>query len=207
MNPTIHPHEPNRPTSTPSHRTTPVSQASLPPLPHHPPRISPASSPSPPTCAACKYQRRKCSPNCILAPFFPADKPQIFLNTHRLFGLSKIIKILNSLEANARPEAIRSIIFQSNARAQDPAGGCYRIVLQLQDSIQLYRARLDHVLRRISAIRERAQILQAETSGSCDQDLEQCLNSGAIARQPGEVYNGGSEVRGVPIQGDVKLRI
>ncbi|KAI0491949.1 hypothetical protein KFK09_026212 [Dendrobium nobile] len=191
----------NPPNPTPSHHTTTVRHASLSPLPHHPSTIPPTpTTSSSPACAACRYQRRKCSPNCLLAPFFPADKPQNFINAHRLFGLSKIVKTLNSLDENSRPEAIRSIIFQSNTRAQDPAGGCYRIVLQLQDNIQLYQARLEHILWRISVIRRRVQILQAKETGSCNQDLEGCLDPGTNFEQAMQVYNGGSELLGLPPQ-------
>ena len=44
-------------------------------------------------CAACKYQRKKCNPDCVLAPYFPADNPQRFVNFHNLFGVSSILQL------------------------------------------------------------------------------------------------------------------
>ncbi|XP_057793285.1 LOB domain-containing protein 22-like [Salvia miltiorrhiza] len=82
-------------------------------------------------CAACKYQRRKCAADCILAPYFPHDRQRQFLNAHRLFGVSNIIKIVRRLDPPAKDAAMRTIVFQSEARAVDPAGGCYRIIRDL----------------------------------------------------------------------------
>ncbi|XP_020693551.1 LOB domain-containing protein 7-like [Dendrobium catenatum] len=104
-------------------------------------------------CAACKFQRRKCTSDCTLAPFFPADKQSQFLNVHRLFGVSNILKILKSIEPDRRQEAMNSIIFQSNVRAQDPAGGCYRIIVDLQRRINAAQAELQFVLRQIASFR------------------------------------------------------
>ncbi|KAE9467926.1 hypothetical protein C3L33_00163, partial [Rhododendron williamsianum] len=43
-------------------------------------------------CAACKYQRRKCAPDCVLAPYFPHHRQRQFLNAHKLFGDEAISK-------------------------------------------------------------------------------------------------------------------
>ncbi|KAH7686486.1 Lateral organ boundaries LOB domain-containing protein [Dioscorea alata] len=120
---------------------------------------SPSSSssrpPPPPSqaCAACKYQRRKCNPDCTLAPFFPADSQRQFLNAHRLFGVSNILRIIRGLDPVTRAEAMRSIIFQSNARALDPVGGCYRIILDLEQTIHALTAELSLVLQHLSFYR------------------------------------------------------
>ncbi|XWS60630.1 hypothetical protein CRYUN_Cryun07bG0051800 [Craigia yunnanensis] len=67
-------------------------------------------------CAACKYQRRKCIPECRLAPYFPADQTKVFQNAHKLFGVSNIVKILKSLDPTQHAEAMRSIKYQANVR-------------------------------------------------------------------------------------------
>ncbi|KAJ6688062.1 LOB DOMAIN-CONTAINING PROTEIN 27-RELATED [Salix koriyanagi] len=67
-------------------------------------------------CASCKYQRRKCSSECPLAPYFPPDQPKMFQNAHKLFGVRKILKILENLESHQQEEAMRSIIYQANIR-------------------------------------------------------------------------------------------
>ncbi|KAL0330702.1 UNVERIFIED_CONTAM: LOB domain-containing protein 22 [Sesamum angustifolium] len=73
-------------------------------------------------CAACKYQRRRCAPDCPLAPFFPADRVKEFLNAHKLFGVGNIIKILKKVPQHERQNAMRSVIFEANVRARDPVG-------------------------------------------------------------------------------------
>ncbi|CAN8254918.1 unnamed protein product [Cochlearia groenlandica] len=83
-------------------------------------------------CAACKYQRRRCAADCPLAPYFPADQPKIFQNVHKLFGVRSIVKILETLDEAHRPEAMKSIIFQSNVRERSPVHGCLGVAHQLQ---------------------------------------------------------------------------
>jgi hypothetical protein len=86
-------------------------------------------------CAACKYQRRKCNPDCPLARYFPADQQRRFLNAHRLFGVSNIQKTLRRIDPEYGPEAMRALIYQSEARAVDPVYGCVRIIKQLEHEI------------------------------------------------------------------------
>ncbi|XP_072994918.1 uncharacterized protein [Typha latifolia] len=107
-------------------------------------------------CAVCKYQRRKCNPDCPLAPYFPADQQRQFLNAHRLFGVRNILNIIKPLEPVQRAEAMRSIIFQSNARAYDPVGGCYRIILELERQLELGYAELAYVQHQLSICRSQA---------------------------------------------------
>ncbi|XP_012835116.1 PREDICTED: LOB domain-containing protein 22 [Erythranthe guttata] len=104
-------------------------------------------------CAACKYQRRKCASDCILAPYFPHDRQRQFLNAHRLFGVSNIVKIVRHLDPPAKDHAMRTIIFQSDARAADPVGGCYRIIRDLEQQISIAKAELEIVLHHLALCR------------------------------------------------------
>ncbi|KAL8458560.1 hypothetical protein ACS0TY_035345 [Phlomoides rotata] len=108
-------------------------------------------------CAACKYQRRKCASDCILAPYFPHDRQPQFLNAHRLFGVSNIVKIVGNLKQPEKDHAMRTIIFQSDARAADPIGGCYRIIRDLEQRITLAKAELEIVLHHLALCRAAAQ--------------------------------------------------
>ncbi|KAL3824454.1 hypothetical protein ACJIZ3_020483 [Penstemon smallii] len=118
-------------------------------------------------CAACKYQRRKCASDCILAPYFPHDRQRQFLNAHRLFGVSNIVKIVKHLEPPAKDHAMRTIIFQSDARAADPVGGCHRIIRDLEQRINLARAELEIVLHHLALCRAtRHQMVQVAPSPS-----------------------------------------
>ncbi|XP_061370332.1 LOB domain-containing protein 22-like [Gastrolobium bilobum] len=108
-------------------------------------------------CAACKYQRRKCAPDCILAPYFPHDRQRQFLNAHKLFGVSSITKIIKDLDPHDKDQAMRTIIYQSDMRASDPVGGCYRYIQDLQANIEYYRAELELVLQQLAIFRAQAQ--------------------------------------------------
>ncbi|XP_059639350.1 LOB domain-containing protein 22-like [Cornus florida] len=114
-------------------------------------------------CAACKYQRRKCAPDCILAPYFPHDRQRQFLNAHKLFGVSNITKIIRNLRQPDKDEAMRTIIFQSDVRASDPVGGCYRIIRELQRQIDYCEAELEIVLHQLAIHRAQAHHQQTAT--------------------------------------------
>ncbi|XP_065044979.1 LOB domain-containing protein 27-like [Musa acuminata AAA Group] len=83
------------------------------------------------SCAACKYQRRRCAADCPLAAYFPADQPKQFLNCHRLFGVSNILKIINRLDPPQQAEAMKSIIYEANIRDRDPVHGCLGLICSL----------------------------------------------------------------------------
>ena len=84
-------------------------------------------------CAACKFQRRKCSKDCLLSPYFPADKPKTFSNAHRLFGVCNMVRILKQVEPDEKDEAMKSIIFESDMRARYPVHGCYGVMVYYQN--------------------------------------------------------------------------
>ncbi|GFZ17218.1 LOB domain-containing protein 22 [Actinidia rufa] len=105
-------------------------------------------------CAACKYQRRKCAPDCILAPYFPPNEQKQFLNAHKLFGVSNIVKVLNHVKPLERETAMKSLIFHANVRAHDPVGGCSRIIRNLQHQIFESKTELAITLRQLALCRQ-----------------------------------------------------
>ncbi|KAL6844880.1 hypothetical protein ACP4OV_025539 [Aristida adscensionis] len=107
-------------------------------------------------CAACKYQRRKCNPDCPLARYFPADQQRVFLNAHRLFGVSNIQKTLRRIEPERGPDAMRALIYQSEARAADPVHGCVRIIKDLEHQLHHTNAELAATLQQIAIYRQAA---------------------------------------------------
>ncbi|XP_058750237.1 LOB domain-containing protein 22-like [Vicia villosa] len=116
-------------------------------------------------CAACKYQRRKCAPDCILAPYFPHDRHRQFINAHKLFGVSNINKIIKYLDPPSKDQAMRTIIFQSDMRANDPVGGCYRYIQDLQAQIEYHKNELDLVHQQLAILRaQQSQQQQQEVS-------------------------------------------
>ncbi|KAL7600930.1 hypothetical protein Lser_V15G26228 [Lactuca serriola] len=121
-------------------------------------------------CAACRYQRRKCAPDCILAPYFPHDRQRQFQNAHKLFGVSNITKIIRHLDQPQKDEAMRTIIYQSDVRAQDPVGGCYRIIRELHRQIEISRTELEIVLQQLAYFRTLAVQNQTQTQPQFSHD-------------------------------------
>ena len=115
-------------------------------------------------CAACKYQRRKCAPNCPLSPFFPPHRSKDFLNAHKLFGVGNMLKTIKNLSPQQKQVAMETIIFESNARDNDPIMGCCRIIHMLQRQYAYYKAEYELVLRQLAAQMARPTIFQEQSN-------------------------------------------
>ncbi|CAL5200009.1 unnamed protein product [Lathyrus oleraceus] len=111
---------------------------------------------TPQACSACKYQRRKCGRTCILAPYFPHERQKQFLNAHKLFGVGKITNMLKNVPLESRDLTMSTIVYQSDMRALDPVGGCYRHIHNLQSQIDFYTAQLHFTLQQIAICRAAA---------------------------------------------------
>ncbi|KAI3686480.1 hypothetical protein L1987_80158 [Smallanthus sonchifolius] len=97
-------------------------------------------------CAACKYQRKRCTSECMLAPYFRPEDPVLFRNAHKLFGVRNILRILEKINPNHREEAMRSIIYEANMRDQFPVHGCLNVICELQCQIRQAEDELYSVL-------------------------------------------------------------
>ncbi|KFK41738.1 hypothetical protein AALP_AA2G166200 [Arabis alpina] len=115
------------------------------------------SSSSSTACAACKYQRKKCTKNCHLAPYFPQERQKQFLNAHKLFGVSNITKMIKGVEESQRDIAMHNLIFHANARALDPVGGVHKIMCDLKRKIDCCQAELNLVHQQLAMYRSLAQ--------------------------------------------------
>ncbi|XP_004509216.1 LOB domain-containing protein 15-like [Cicer arietinum] len=87
-------------------------------------------------CAACKFLRRRCEATCDLAPYFPPEHPQRFINVHTVFGKSNVSKLLSELDAKQREEAVKSFVYEAEARLRDPVYGCVGLVSVLQHRLR-----------------------------------------------------------------------
>lgn len=76
-------------------------------------------------CAACKHQRKKCSSNCVLAPYFPASRNQEFQAVHKVFGVSNITKLVKNVKENDRISVVDSLVWEAFCRQRDPILGPY----------------------------------------------------------------------------------
>ena len=103
-------------------------------------------------CAACKYQRRKCSIDCPLAPYFPPKRSREFLNVHKLFGVSNVLRILKRVHPSTKADTINSIIYEAEAWGRDPIYGCVGIILFLQVQVEHLRLELEFVRNQISLV-------------------------------------------------------
>lgn len=87
-------------------------------------------------CAACKLLRRKCTQECVFAPYFPPTQPQKFISVHRVFGASNVTKILNDLPPANREDAVNSLFYEAEARIRDPIYGCVGLISFLQQYLK-----------------------------------------------------------------------
>ncbi|KAL3834822.1 hypothetical protein ACJIZ3_009558 [Penstemon smallii] len=84
------------------------------------------------SCAACKFLKRKCTPNCQFAPYFRADEPKKFAKVHKVFGASNVSKILNEVPENQREDTVNSLVYEAEVRLCDPVYGCIGAIASLQ---------------------------------------------------------------------------
>ncbi|KZV51855.1 LOB domain-containing protein 22-like [Dorcoceras hygrometricum] len=127
-------------------------------------------------CAACKYQRRRCPPDCTLAPHFPADKQNDFRNVRKAFGVKNITRTLKELPPDQHQTAVKSIVFEANLRAVDPVGGCLRKVCELNQSLRICTAELNLVRQQLAVCRSLVPLKDvkfAKHGNGCNRVIEE----------------------------------
>ncbi|BAU00182.1 LOB domain-containing protein 36 [Vigna umbellata] len=107
-----------------------------------------SSSNSP--CAACKFLRRKCTQECVFAPYFPPDNPQRFAYVHKVFGASNVAKLLNELSASQRDDAVKSLAYEAEARLRDPVYGCVGLISVLQHRLRQIQVELNNAKKELA---------------------------------------------------------
>ncbi|KAH0451937.1 hypothetical protein IEQ34_019236 [Dendrobium chrysotoxum] len=101
-------------------------------------------------CAACKYLRRKCHPDCIFAPYFLPEQQQMFALVHRIFGASNVAKILTDLHPRERQDAVISLVYESKMYFIDPVYGCVRTISALQQQLEQIQFELSYAFAELS---------------------------------------------------------
>lgn len=94
---------------------------------------------SPAACASCRHQRKKCTENCILAPYFPLNRNKEFQAVHKLFGVSNVTKILSGLDASDRIRAVDSLVWEATCRQNDPVLGSFGEFSRVYEELEWYR--------------------------------------------------------------------
>ncbi|XP_062191092.1 LOB domain-containing protein 24-like [Phragmites australis] len=105
---------------------------------------------NPRRCAACKYLRRRCAPDCVLAPYFPASRPQRYADVHAVFGTSNVTRVLQSLPVQERGRAADTMATEAHWRVQDPVYGCAGIIDRLQEEIRAVQLELASTRARLA---------------------------------------------------------
>ncbi|CAA2978161.1 Hypothetical predicted protein [Olea europaea subsp. europaea] len=94
-------------------------------------------------CGACKFLRRKCLKDCVLAPYFCHDQGATqFAAIHKVFGASNVSKLLAHLPVSDRCEAATTMAYEAQARLQDPTYGCVSHIFALQQQVVNLQAQL-----------------------------------------------------------------
>ena len=107
-----------------------------------------SSSNSP--CAGCKLLRRKCTQECVFAPYFPPDNPQRFACVHRVFGASNVSKLLSELSVAQRDDAVKSLAYEAEACLRDPVYGCVGFISLLQQHLRQIQTELHNAKKELA---------------------------------------------------------
>ncbi|CAL9099377.1 unnamed protein product [Musa textilis] len=114
-------------------------------------------------CASCKFLRRRCTPDCVFAPFFPPDELHKFAMVHRVFGASNVSKMLQDLPLHQRADAVSSLVYEANARMRDPVYGCVGAISYLQHQVSQLQMQLAVAQAEMLCIQmQRAQLMDAD---------------------------------------------
>lgn len=88
------------------------------------------------SCGACKFLRRKCTSDCVFAPYFCYDQASThFAAVHKVFGASNVSKLLLHLPVHTRSDAAITISYEALARMRDPIYGCVAHIFALQEQV------------------------------------------------------------------------
>ncbi|MQL94483.1 hypothetical protein Taro_027138 [Colocasia esculenta] len=107
-------------------------------------------------CAACRYLRRRCSHECVLAPYFPSTHPDRFACVHRIFGASNVSRMIQQLPVHQRAAAADSISYEAYWRVRDPVYGTVGIISRLQQEIRARQSELAKIRALIAVHAARA---------------------------------------------------
>jgi hypothetical protein len=88
-------------------------------------------------CGTCKLLKRKCTSECIFAPYFGTDQGEAsFAVVHNVFGASNVSKLLSNVSTNHHHEAVATISYEAQVRLSDPVYGCVSGILSLLQQVE-----------------------------------------------------------------------
>ncbi|KAG8385490.1 hypothetical protein BUALT_Bualt03G0050800 [Buddleja alternifolia] len=92
-----------------------------------------------PACAACKYQRKRCKPDCILSRHFPANRSNDFKAVQKIFGVKTLTKMMSEVNSHERDELVNSLYWEAAMWAKDPVRGPYGYYKRVEDELNKYK--------------------------------------------------------------------
>uniref|UniRef100_A0A0E0BMN8 LOB domain-containing protein n=1 Tax=Oryza glumipatula TaxID=40148 RepID=A0A0E0BMN8_9ORYZ len=129
-------------------------------------------------CASCKLLRRRCTSECVFAPYFPAEEAQRFAMVHRVFGASNVSKMLLDVPPPQRPDAVSSLVYEANARMRDPVYGCVAAISFLQQQVSQLQMQLALANAETAALQLQ---LQQQHQDQDDHQQQPCILENAAA--------------------------
>uniref|UniRef100_A0A0E0R351 LOB domain-containing protein n=1 Tax=Oryza rufipogon TaxID=4529 RepID=A0A0E0R351_ORYRU len=122
--------------------------------------------------------RRRCTSECVFAPYFPAEEAQRFAMVHRVFGASNVSKMLLDVPPPQRPDAVSSLVYEANARMRDPVYGCVAAISFLQNQVSQLQMQLALAHAETAALQLQ---LQQQHQDQDDHHHQQCILENAAA--------------------------
>ncbi|KAI9165711.1 hypothetical protein LWI28_019229 [Acer negundo] len=101
-------------------------------------------------CAACKAQRRTCTPQCVFKPYFPSDQPLKFEKVNEIFRAKNVAKIISELDVHFREDAINSLVYEAEARLRNPVYGCDGIISDLLAKLKQAETNLQNAKKKLA---------------------------------------------------------
>lgn len=118
------------------------------------------------SCAACKLLKRRCTPNCLFAPYFHSNECKKFAKVHKVFGASNVSKILIEVPEKQREDTVNSLAYEAEARLRDPVYGCIGAIALLQRKMMELQHDLDIAKDRLAHCRALAATTTATTTAT-----------------------------------------
>ncbi|XP_073119818.1 LOB domain-containing protein 33-like [Henckelia pumila] len=98
------------------------------------------------SCGACKFLRRRCTTDCVFAPYFCYEQAAThFAAVHKVFGASNVSKLLLHLPVHSRSDAAITISYEALARMHDPIYGCVAHIFALQQQVASIKEEIEMV--------------------------------------------------------------
>ncbi|XP_008801296.1 LOB domain-containing protein 16-like [Phoenix dactylifera] len=123
-------------------------------------------------CGACKFLRRKCTTDCIFAPYLCSEQGAArFAAIHKVFGASNASKLLLHVPLADRCEAVVTIAYEAQARLKDPVYGCVGHIFALQQQVANLQLRLMQAKAQLAQSLINSQTLENQHLGNAANPL------------------------------------